>query len=540
MKKIKGFSINPGKVIAKACLYSAQKHDIVLKRQISDEAEVQDEIIRFESAVKICSDELDLVAQNVKEEIGASEAEIFIAQKHIMNDPVILREIENRVLHSKVNIEYALNEVLKSYENKFADLDDEYIKERASDIGEIRRRLLNQLLHNHPKFKCEGQSHCTRGKKRIIVAEHLSTDMMLHLDLEKVYGIATEHGGKTSHAAIIARSVGLPTVSGARGIFSDADCGDSIFIDGDSGEVYLKPDSRTVLAMMPEREVQKEEPKIIETPEGMEVLANASLIEDVRHAVNNYADGIGLFRTELSFFRAQRLLTQDEQFDEYSDILRCMNGRPVTFRLLDVGGDKKLPFLKEKDTGNHSLELRGLRFLLANKEILSAQMKALLKLSNTGKIRVLFPMIIDLSQVKEILKYINGLINTMEVNIDNIKFGVMFEVPSACFQAKQILRLVDFGCIGSNDLIQYLFAIERDNELVLEDPCQTHQVLWSIMKNIQKIARSLGKPLTICGEMAGKQEMISRFLEIGITSLSVSPRLVSDVRNEMHKYKTNK
>jgi phosphotransferase system enzyme I (PtsI) len=350
----------------------------------------------------------------------------------------------------------------------------------------------------------------------------------------------TERGGARSHAAIIARAAGIPAVSTATGIYKEVKCGDEILVDGDTGTVIVKPDKRTVDTIIQADTVEIENKRLLTTPEGMEVLANASLIEDVEQAANMGADGIGLFRTELLFIRMQHLLSEDEQFRFYLKVADTMPGKPVVFRLLDVGGDKELAFMKSEREINPFLSLRGSRFLLANKEIFTTQLRALVRLSTACKVKILFPMIIDSSQVDTIISALQEVTGVVESVPENILTGVMFEVPSACLQAEDILKKVDFANIGSNDLIQYLFAVERDSEVTSKAFNPRHPVLWSIMKNLSDTAKRLNKPITTCGEMAGKKGMISQFLDTGITSLSVSPRLIPRVRNEMVKYVNGK
>jgi phosphotransferase system enzyme I (PtsI) len=271
----------------------------------------------------------------------------------------------------------------------------------------------------------------------------------------------------------------------------------------------------------------------------MMTFANASMLSDVQQAMAVRADGIGLFRTEISFIRAERLLSEDEQYSLYAEIVRRVEGRPVTFRLLDIGGDKELPFLKIPKESNPFLGLRGARFLLESSEVFSTQMKALARLSKKDKARVLFPMVIDTVQLDKLLAAARDVIATVEADAENIEFGAMFEVPSACLQAESIMKKVAYASIGSNDLIQYLFAVDRNNESVSEDYNPEHPALWDVLALLSDTAKKTDTPLSICGEMAGREGMPSRLLDIGISALSVSPRLVPRVRNEMAEYVKN-
>jgi phosphotransferase system enzyme I (PtsI) len=269
------------------------------------------------------------------------------------------------------------------------------------------------------------------------------------------------------------------------------------------------------------------------------VLANVSLIEDVRLAAALKADGIGLFRTEILFMREERLLNENEQFEFYRSVLGYMRDKWVVYRLLDVGGDKEMPFLRIEKEVNPSLGRRGARFLLGSPDIFAMQVRALVRLSRLGKVGILIPMVIDSNQVRRIIDGIRDVTATEDVVADNIRLGAMFEVPSACLSADEILRQVDFGSIGSNDLTQYLFAVDRNNELVSNDYNPEHPVLWNVLQSLSESAKRAGKKLSLCGEMAGRQGIPSNLLSIGITSLSVSPRLIPRVRAEIaHHFST--
>jgi phosphoenolpyruvate-protein phosphotransferase (PTS system enzyme I) len=249
------------------------------------------------------------------------------------------------------------------------------------------------------------------------------------------------------------------------------------------------------------------------------------------------ADGIGLFRTEFLFIKAGRMLTEEEQYRIYSDILEKMDGKPVTFRLLDVGGDKPLPFLKMEQEANPYLGWRGSRFLLDHPELFTPQMKALAKAGRYGNVRILFPMIIDSAQWKKLKKKAEEALSSIGNFTDRVRLGPMLEVPSAGLQAGEILKDADFASIGSNDLIQYLFAVDRNNEHVAQGYDPDHPVFWELLKLMSAAARETGKPLSICGEMASLPGAASRLVRIGIKSLSVSPRFVPSVRKELIQMK---
>jgi phosphotransferase system enzyme I (PtsI) len=314
-------------------------------------------------------------------------------------------------------------------------------------------------------------------------------------------------------------------------------CGDVILLDGDKGMVYLNPPEKFISQIIPpQSKVETELVCALVSPQGMEICGNASSIEDVNQARRFHADGIGLFRTEILFLKADRLLGEEEQFAFYSGVVAAMPEKPVTFRLLDVGGDKPLPFLRLKKETNPYLGWRGARFLLGSPDIFAAQIRPLVRLSKTTKIRILFPMVIDAKQLQLLTGAVREIIVFENGSSHNIELGAMFEVPSACLQAKKIFDEVDFGSIGSNDLIQYLFAVDRNNEQVSVDYDPNHPVLWEMLANLASAAKDAHKALSICGEMAAREGMPTQLLDIGIRSLSVSPRLIPQVRKEMVEY----
>ena len=531
-KVFQGNAIGAGKVAARVCLFSIGRQKLIPEYSLENDEAVNQELRRFGTVRILCSEELTRIAANVEVSIGKAEAEIFITQQHILNDPKVVDAIAMLITAQHKNTEWAINKVLLGFEDKMASLDNQYLRERSGDIGELRRRLLNRLTNTQAGFICKGQSHCQQGMDRIIVAEELTTEMIVNMRMDRVLGLVTEHGGVTSHAAILARSLGIPAVSGVNGIMQHVGCGDIVLINGDTGEVLLHPDEAAVQAFSlgPDSESREE---ITLTPKGMELFANASTLEDVKLALSLHADGIGLFRTEILFVGAERLLSEEEQHVFYRDVADIMAGWPVTFRMLDIGGDKPLPFLRLKKEANPFLGYRGARFLLGNHAIFNAQIRALGRLSLKRKIRVLFPMVIDAMQMQTLLDRSRSALDGVPHDAANIEYGAMFEVPSAFIQAREIMKKINFSSIGSNDLIQYLFAMDRDNEMMSQEYNPEHPALWIFLKELSVIARELNKPLSICGEMAAREGIPRRLIEAKITSLSVAPRLIPRVRREM-------
>lgn len=535
-KVFTGISLNAGSVLANVCLYSAENYNRSAAHKHIKKSSVKKEIKRYDNACIKATEDLKNFASSAKDNIGEAESRIFIVQSEILNDPSIKKQVTDEIETNLKTAEWALYDVFEEYENKLKNIQNPYFKERSSDIIEIRNLLLNILFDAITGFRCEGLNHCSRGEDKIIVASELTAEMMVNMNLNRVLGIVTEHGGIASHAAIIARSIGIPAVCGVQDIFENVHCGTQLLIDGDNGQVLLNPSDSSIAELISSKMEETEDEVVhINSPSGVNIFANASLIEDVQNANKYGADGIGLFRTEISIMRHNRFLNEDEQFEFYKPVLEIMGNRTVTFRLMDIGGDKELPFLNIAKETNPSLGLRGSRFLLQNGDIFSSQLRAILKLSNIGPIRVMFPMVIDSEQMETLLTATREIMNTIDVIKENIMFGAMIEVPSAVFDAEAIMNLCDFISIGSNDLIQYLFAVDRNNDLVANEYNPKHPVLWNILEDLSNTAKATNKPISICGEMAGRSGLSNRLVKLGINSLSVSSRLIPKVKQEIIK-----
>jgi phosphoenolpyruvate-protein phosphotransferase len=427
-----------------------------------------------------------------------------------------------------LNAEAAISRVMDEYEERLRRMDDEYIKERASDFGEVRRRLLDVLGNMQPSLQCAGEAHCRRGRDRIVVAEELTPAMTVEMDAERTMGFVTERGGVNSHAAILARALGIPAVSGLAGIHSMLPCGTELLVDGGSGEVVIGPREETI-AVARERGAQRVRlPAVADPVRGMKVMANVSVAHDVEDAVRMRAEGIGLYRTEIEILAAGRLLGEEELVSRYRKVRQAMPGETVIFRLLDIGSDKTLPFLDIPREENPSLGWRGARLLLGRRELLSAQVRALARVSRDGPVHILYPMIVDRDQFVALREAVEE--SLAGVPAGRMLHGAMFEVPSACLQPREILEIADFGSIGTNDLVQYLFAVDRDNEKVAYDYRPDRPVFWALLRDIAAAAREMGKPLSVCGELGGDPRYIRRLKEVGIDAVSVSPRRIPAVR----------
>ncbi len=525
--RLKGLAISGGTALARVCLFNEARHSNLPVYKVEGEG-TDREVARFERAVELAAGQLEEIRKDVTERIGQAEGEIFVAQKTIVSDGRMVGEIKDLIREQGLNAESAVTNVLDRYEARLLEVNSKYINERASDIGEVKRRLLDVLGNMNPSLQCGDAEHCQKGHNRIIIAEELTPTLTMALDTAHTLGFVTERGGLTSHAAILARALGIPAVSGVEGIHGMISCGTEVILNGDTGELIVWPKEETIVALPEASRAPLEPPEIAPPVPGMRVMANISLSSDVREVRDAKAEGIGLYRTEFEFMAAQRMLGEDEQFEHYAAVLKAMDGEPVYFRLADLGGDKPLPFLDLPREENPYLGCRGSRLLLTMPELLRSQARALARASAFGPVNVMYPMVVD---VEQFLKLKGVFLDAVQdVTRGEVRHGVMFEVPSACMQARELLEVADFGSIGSNDLIQYLFAVDRNNEMVAADYDPAKPVFWALVGQIADAARAAGKELSLCGELAGDPEYMSRLAEAGLTRISVSPRLIGGVR----------
>ena len=522
-----GLPISGGIAVARVCLFNENRHSNLAVYRVAGQG-VAREKNRVRQAIEVASDQLARLIKDVTDRIGVSEAQIFHAQKMIIGDGVLIKEILQRVESLNLNAEAAISQTLNVYESRLLDVDNQYIRERASDIGEIRRRLLDVLGNMNPSLQCGDDARCQRGRNRIIVAEELTPTLTVDLDTDHIVGFVTERGGPTSHAAILARALGIPAVSGIKGIHGLLSCGTELLLDGDAGEVVVWPTEEAIAKVRAARGGGAGAPRPVDPVPGLTVLANISQAADVQDAVEHKAEGIGLYRTEFEFLAAGRLLDEQEQYERYAAVVTAMNGRPVCFRLLDIGGDKGAGFFDLPQEENPYLGFRGGRVLIERTDLLNTQARALVRASAHGPVDVLYPMIVELRQFLELKRLFCEA--TADLPSGPLRHGVMFEVPSACLEARDLLQAADFGSIGTNDLIQYLFAVDRNNELVAYDYSPDRPVFWSVLGQIAAAGAETGRTISVCGEAASDPRFLPKLIKLGLTTLSVSPRFIPQLR----------
>ncbi|MGQ9649139.1 MAG: phosphoenolpyruvate--protein phosphotransferase [Phycisphaerae bacterium] len=525
-----GLPISPGMAFSRVCLLRDRGHEGLSVRRIAADG-VRYEQARLRRAVELAIERLGELSAQVAVRIGASEAAIFDVQRMMLSDAALSREMDTVIANDRLNAEAAVARTLDSYEARLRALDDPYLRERATDISEIRRRVLDNLVNMGSSLHCWTQEHCQRGTNRIIVAEELTPGLTIELDTEHVMGFVSERGGPTSHAAILARALGIPAVSGIRDVRGLFSCGTELLLDGNTGEVIVWPSERTLAGHHCVPNLRPVPPQAVAPVQGLTVMANISRADELADALDMQAEGIGLYRTEFEFLAAERVLDEEEQAAAYTSVVRGMDGRPVYFRLLDIGGDKEAPFFNLQREDNPYLGLRGSRLLLARPDLVVPQARALARASVHGPVHVIYPMIVEVEQFLRLRRLFVEAIG--DIPAGSIFHGVMFEVPAACLQAREMLEVADFGSIGTNDLIQYLFAVDRNNERVAYDCSPDRTVFWSLIRRIVEAAEQTGRSLSVCGELAGDPRYLARLREIGIRTVSVAPRLIPVLRRSL-------
>ena len=530
-----GLPISPGVVLAGVCLFKQSKHNTLPSYEVSGKG-IDREKTRIRKACEIVVERLENLKATVTERIGPAEAEIFVAQKMMLQDPVLCKEMD-AAIDEGCNAERAVTGTLDEYESQLAQLDDEYIKERASDLGELKRRLLDVLCNTSPSFQCSADSKCRRGNDRIVVTEELTPSIAMEIEANHVRGFVTERGGKTSHAAILAKALGIPAVSGIADIHNQIPCGTEVLINGNTGEVVVRPGAETKAAAA-EQLVAPQALEPVEPVDHFAVMANISTAAEARLATEMQAEGIGLYRTEFEFFAAGGILDEDRQYELYHSVAATMNGRPVYFRMLDIGADKPLPDLDLPKEENPALGFRGARLLLGCPDLMRPQARALARVSRELPVHVMYPMITGLSQFRMLREAFEEM--TADIDSGRLYHGVMFEVPSACMEAQGLLEEVDFASIGSNDLIQYFFAVDRNNSIVADDHRPDYEVFWRLLERLSLVADLAGTPLSLCGEMAADVQYTDRLIASSIRSVSVSARQIPNVRRAAVRTETRR
>lgn len=538
---ITGIPASPGIVFGKALVLKEEK--IVLDTQKISEDQVEAEVTRFYAGREAAVEQLNSIHQRALKSLGEEKAAIFEGHLMILEDEELEEEIIDYLRSNKVNASVAASKIIDQQVEMLSEIDDEYLKERAGDIRDIGNRLIKNILGMH----IVDLGDIT--EESILVAYDLTPSETAQLNLEKVLGFITDIGGRTSHTSIMARSLELPAIVGTNDVTVRVNTGDYLILDAVNNRVYVNPtqaeidELKTLEAKLAEEKAElaklKDLPAVTLDGHKVDVVANIGTIRDCEGAHRNGAEGVGLYRTEFLFMDRDQLPSEEEQFIAYKEVVEAMEGRLVVLRTMDIGGDKELPYLNLPKEMNPFLGYRAIRLCLDDTDLFRTQLRALLRASAYGKLRIMFPMIATLNEFRSakalLLEEKAKLVAEGVTVSEEIEVGMMVEIPSAAVLADQFAKEVDFFSIGTNDLIQYTMAADRMNEKVSYLYQPYNPSILRLVKMVIDAAHKEGKWTGMCGEMAGDQTAIPLLLGLGLDEFSMSATSILPARSLISK-----
>ena len=523
---MKGLGVSPGIGIGKAFIIDKGSVNVT-KYYVKD---IEKELDRLKASLETAKEQLNELYISSIDELGEKEAQIFKSHEMMLEDETFMSDVINRIKEEGINAEFALYETSNVYIKMFENIEDEYLRERADDIKDVMGRVIRLLMD------ITGVDLSNLEENSIIVAKDLTPSDTAQLDRTKTGAMITEMGGKTSHAAIIARIMGIPTVVGLDNITDKIKNGDNVICDGRTGKVLVNPNEKQLFYYNKKRNLEEEIKHELKnqiglpsvTKDGFKVSlsANIGIPNDLEMALDNDAEGIGLFRSEFIFMNRDHQPTEDEQFEQYKEVLVKMGDKPVIIRTLDIGGDKNVPYIDIPKEMNPFLGYRAIRLCLGNVEVFRTQLRAILRASVYGNVKIMVPMISTMKELKDskkILQQAKDELTREGIEFkEDIEIGIMIEIPSAAIISDLLAKEVDFFSIGTNDLIQYTMAVDRMNSKLSYLYSQYHPALLRLIKGIIDNAHNAGIWVGMCGEAAGDPKLIPVFVGMGLDEFSMN------------------
>ncbi len=536
MKVLKGIAASPGIVVGKA--YVLDSEEMAIPQKAIRESQIPKEITRFQDALTMTRAEVQKIRDKISKEISKEHGEIFNAHLMVLEDRAIIEEVMERIKKEKLTAEHIFSQVIKKYSQSFLKINDEYLRERVSDINDVGRRVIRHLI---------GDQRASLGEikeKVIVIAYDLAPSDTAVMHRKNVIGFATDIGGRTSHTAIMAKSLEIPAVVGLENATRSISMGDTLIVDGIQGVVVVNPTAAELQKYQKEltRHVEfsrslkrfRDLPCVTTDGHAVELAANIELPEEAPSVLSHGADGIGLYRTEFLYMNRPDLPNEEEQYQAYKKVVTAMAPKPVVIRTFDLGGDKFLSHLEMPHEMNPFLGWRAIRFCLASPDIFRVQLRAILRASAHGKLRMMYPMISGVGEVKQANKMLEDVKNELRAKKvpfdDKMEVGAMIEIPSAALTCDIIASEVDFFSVGTNDLIQYALAVDRINERIayLYEPA--HPAVLRLLKTIIDAGHSKKIWVGICGEMSGDPIFTPVLLGLGMDEISNSPVMVPEIK----------
>ncbi len=531
-KRIKGIPVSPGVGLGRPCFY----HNRISEHpnEYENSSAVQSPLL--ESAFKQLQDQLNFLAAKAESVLDSQTADIFRAHR------MVCEEIQVNILQTNSREQFISTDYLEKsfndYTAYFNGLTDDYLRDRANDFAELKQLLLDLLSHTETYLTCREHEGCKVGEcelenPHILVADELTANMAIRIK-RITKGIVVGKCGVNSHAAMIARSLDMPVIcimDYSRLIHSN----DDILVDGESGELIINPDESTLFEYQKKINVPHRVYKVVDPLPEFKVLADIDLCHDIKNVIEVKADGVGIYRTEFEMLVKDAVLSEQEQFTYYQSVVDQMAGKPVFFRLFDLGSDKSASWLDLKNGANPALGCRGARLLLAHPELVKNQARALARVSQELPTYVIYPMISSLQQFLQLKTMFMGAIT--DIDNTHIHHGVMIEVPSICEDAEALFDVIDFARIGSSDLVQYLYAFDRTRDDFYYEKLVSDQAIWNIIEHLVEVAGKAGKPLGLSGAMVDNPQFISRLIDIGINTVSTHPENIAAIRKMVIKNK---